>query len=176
MAAYTRKAFESDTKPRRERGIGWRAELERWRYLHRQMAEVLTRWREALGLLAAAEDARRLEGLSRLRGLETRLLSVIEQCSGEAASAEFRWRIYADASAWSELRDRHERAVRLVRNALENLRFATLERTEQLAASAGMLAALLAEHLAFEQVLLDQIEANCDAEDRLLVSYTESSG
>jgi hypothetical protein len=176
MAAYLRRPFEALPKTRRERGIGWRAELERWRTLHREMTELLAHWREALTLLAAAEDARRLEGLARLRGLETRLLSVIEQCSAEAASAEPRWLIYAEPSAWAELHDRHDRAVRLVHDAFENLRFATLDRTEEAAVSARTLAALLSEHLAFEQKLLDQIEANRAAEDRMLVSYTESGG
>jgi hypothetical protein len=176
MAAYVRRPFEGLPKPKRERDIGWRAELERWRAVHRAMAELLTEWREGLRLLAVNEDARQVAGLARLRALETRLLSSVEQCRGEAVSAEPRWRIYAETSTWRELHDRHDHVVRLVHNALEDLRYATLDRTGDAAISAGALAALLSDHLAFEQSLLDQIEANRAAEDRLLVSYTESGG
>jgi hypothetical protein len=164
--------FAGKGKPRRE--VDWRAELARWGKLHGEMAEVLDRWREAQRLLAGTDPAGRLEGLGRLRALENPLLAGIEQCREEARGVEPRWRIYADASAWAALHEQHEEGARQAHNILDELRYATLDRTEEAAISAASLAALLADHLAYEQRLLDQIEANRVAEDKLLVSYTES--
>jgi hypothetical protein len=175
MAAQVRSPFERFASKRKlRRGVDWRAELERWEKLQRGMAEVLGRWREAQRLLAGPDPAGRLEGLSRLRALENPLLAAIEQCREEAQAVEPRWRIYAEPAVWAALDEQHEQSARLAHNILNELRYATLDRTEEAAISAASLAALLSDHLAFEQRLLDQIEANRAAEDKLLVSYTES--
>jgi hypothetical protein len=169
-SAFTR--FADRRKLRRE--VAWRAELARWGKLHREMAEVLDRWREAQRLLAGNDPAGRLEGLRRLRALENPLLAGIEQCREEAQGVEPRWRIYAEASVWAALDEQHEQGAREAHNILDELRYATLDRTEKAATSAARLAARLSDHLAFERRLLEQIEANRAAEDKLMVSYTES--
>jgi len=174
MARFVQTPSERAAGKRAARQGDWRGELERWRKLAREMAEVLERWREACGLFGESDPARRLDGLARLRALENPMLQAIEQCHDEAQVIERRWRIYAEPSAWAVLHEQHEQGTRLARNILDELRFATLDRIADAAVAAEGLAKVLSDHLVFEQGLLGQIETNRAAEEKLLVRYTES--
>lgn len=148
-------------------------ELVRFHKEHREILNVIISWEQALNRLSSDRDEERRRGLSELRGMGCEISAIQEHCRAEQRAVESPNRLYLGPVQFERLRDEHAELARLIQSAVSELRFANVDRTEGILTCGRQLAEFLRQHIAYEEGLLTEIQEGHNAEEKLLLRYSE---
>ncbi len=148
-------------------------ELGRFHKEHREILNVIISWEQALNRVSSDRDEERRRGLTELRGVGNKMSAIQEHCRAEEQAVESPNRLYLGPVQFERLRDEHAELARLIQSAVSELRFANVDRTEGILTRGRQLAEFLRQHIAYEEGLLTEIQEGRNAEEKLLLRYSE---
>jgi acetyl-CoA carboxylase beta subunit len=151
-----------------------RTPLQHFHGEHAEIIEFLKNWEQALDLAVSADPEQRCQGLRWLREMRGRVTSIREHCREEEQSARSAFRLYLDDEMFEQLRTEHDMLERISDDYLEELEAATAPPpAERLVEIGRRLVEQLHRHIVFEEKLLEQACQSADAEEKLMLRYTQ---
>jgi hypothetical protein len=104
----------------------------------------------------------RERGLANLRVLEHPFAGVVEHCHAEDRLVESTFHRYLKSTALTRLNEEHQKILRALAEFRQELRFATVDRTNTMIAPGLDLIRQLRAHVTYEKQLLAEIRATSD--------------
>ncbi len=147
-------------------------------YLHKEHRDILNliiSWERSLNRLISERDEERRRGLAELREMGSKILAIQKHCRAEEEAVESPNRLYLGSTQFERLHDEHADLARLIQGVVSELRFANVDRTEEILTCGRQLAEFLRQHIAYEEGLLTEIQEGHNAEEKLLLKYSESA-
>ena len=152
-----------------------RSQLQKYRQEHDEILRFLKVWENALNLAESQQDTERRRGLADLREMEKTFERIRQHSNEEEENLESPYGLYLEDGALQKLGEEHELLIRWNSDFCRELRFATIVRTDEVVALGRQLLEMLRHHIVYEEGLLKQIQDEKDAEEKLLLKYTESA-
>jgi hemerythrin HHE cation binding domain-containing protein len=132
--------------------------LDYLREEHLDILRFLDKWEGAVSLIASKDDARRTTALSELREMEAELQAIRNHCFSEERNLESPYRSALKKEQFHTLATEHQELGRFVQDIVLELRFATMDQTDNIAGLGRQLAEFLRRHIVYEEMLLSEIE------------------
>ena len=151
------------------------SQLQKYRQEHDETLRFLKACESALDLAESQQDAERRRGLADLREMEKKFERIRQHCNEEEQNVESAYRLYLEDAALQRLSEEHGLLVRWNNDFCRELRFATIARTDEVVALGRQFLEVLRHHVVFEEGLLKQIQDEKEAEEKLLLKYTQGA-
>jgi hypothetical protein len=125
---------------------------------HEEILAFLTRWEETLNRIASEEYEIRLQALRQLQGMEEKIAAICDHCREEEA-ADSPLILYTSEADKARMRYEHFRLYQANHDLRHEMAFATAEHTDELCKQGRDFLEALRSHVAYEEGLLNRIEA-----------------
>lgn len=153
-----------------------RPEIQHFHGEHQDILRFLKDWEEALTQATSEDEALRCTGLTRLRQMEPKLLAIQEHCRQEEQSVDSAFRLYLDSQTFEQLQAEHDLLDQFAEAYLDELRYITTPPpAERLIGLGRRLVHQLHEHIRSEEQMLERIGECAEAEEKVLLRYTQSA-
>ena len=126
---------------------------------HANILQSLTAWENALNLLSSDDYDTRCLGLSQLRALDGRIAEICEHCRREEEDPNSPLSQFAEPADRERMKDEHFGLNRANYEFRRDLEFTTASFTYDLVLRGQELLTALLDHIAYEEGLLRQFEA-----------------
>ena len=142
---------------------------------HEEIARLMDTLEEFLVLTSSEEFNRRAQGLTELRALDHHMGALIEHCHSEDRAVESLYDRYLQQEERKRINLEHQEIIRLVDRFRDELRFSTADHTTTLSLWGKELVSRMRSHSAYEEILLNRVDALSALPEEVVERYMHSS-
>jgi hypothetical protein len=142
---------------------------------HEEISRLMDTLEEFLALTSSQEFNRRAQGLTELRAFDHHMGAVIEHCHSEDRAVESLYDRYLQDEERQRINLEHQEIVRLVDRFRDEVRFSTADHTTTLSLWGKELVNRMRGHSAYEEILLNRVDALSALPEEVVARYMHSS-
>jgi hypothetical protein len=142
---------------------------------HEEIGRLMDTLEEFVELTASKDFSDRSRGLAELRALDHHLAGVLEHCHSEDRVVESLYDRYLQDDERRRVSLEHHEIVRLVDRFRDELKFSTADRTTTLSLWGKELVDRMRGHSAYEDILLNRMDALSALPDEVVARYMHSA-
>jgi hypothetical protein len=151
---------------------------DRVRYLrkeHEEIANLLETLHDFLELAGSNDFNERAHGLDELHAWEHHLSAIREHCRSAERAVEWMYDHYLQYDERARVNREHREIIRLVERVRDELKFAAVDRTITLKLWGKELVSRMHAHIAYEDMILNRIDALSALPDEVVARYLHSA-
>ena len=143
---------------------------------HEELEHLLNTLHEFLEMTGSDDFQLRGKGLSELRAMDHHLAGILEHCHSEDRAVQSIYDRYVQDPERARINREHHELVLLVGRFRDELKFATVDHTVTLTLWGKELVNRMHSHTAYEDILLNRVDALSALPDEVVARYIHSAG
>jgi hypothetical protein len=142
---------------------------------HEELEHLLDTLHEFLEMTGSENFEQRAKGLSELRAMDHHLTAILEHCHSEDRAVQSLYDRYVQDAERARINREHRELILLVERFRDELKFATVDHTITLTLWGKELVNRMHSHTAYEDILLNRIDALSALPDEVVARYIHSA-